>query len=313
MEIFIIYSQEYRMRYAQFKNYLRAIGYSEASCKTFDTGIKEFLHWLEKQQLTTIDQVREKHIEKFYSYQQERPSLTTGGALSESRVTLHMYTLKLFFQYLQDIEQIEINPMSNLNYTTDYKRTRENLLTQKDIEKLYEVCDTARQRAILGIFYGCGLRKQEAERLNAKDIHLRTAMLYVTEGKGNRKRTIPLSKKVLHDFRDYYINERPTQINYRSKDISAFILNKWGTRMSGESYNNEIKKLITKADIDKSITLHHFRHAIATHLIESGMKTEHVKDFLGHMSIETTQTYTHITTTEMKKTTAYEHATRLPA
>lgn len=312
MERFIIYSKAYRTRYYQFTNYLKAIGYSVASCKTFDTGIKEFLHWLEKQSITTIDQVKEKHIEKFYNYQQERPSLTTGGALSESRIVLHMYTLKLFFQHLQDIEQIEINPMHNLSYTRDYKRTRENVLTPKDIDQLYQACDTARQRAILGIFYGCGLRKQEAEKLNAKDIHFRTSMLYVTEGKGNRKRTIPLSKKVLNDFKEYYLNERPNQVNHLS-DLSAFMFNSKGGRMSGESYNNEIKKLITKADIDKSITLHHFRHAIATHLIESGMKTEHVKDFLGHQSIETTQTYTHITTTEMKKTTNYENTIRLPA
>jgi integrase/recombinase XerD len=75
--------------------------------------------------------------------------------------------------------------------------------------------------------------------------------------------------------------------------------------MQGDSYNQEIKKLIARAKLDKKITLHYFRHAIATHLIESGMKMEHVKDFLGHASMETTQTYTHITTAQMKKTTAY--------
>ena len=130
-------------------------------------------------------------------------------------------------------------------------------------------------------------------------------MLYVREGKGGRKRSIPLSKTVLNDLKDYYFNERPREINNKSKDIEAFMFNNRGTRMQGDSYNLEIKKMIAKARLDKQITLHHFRHAIATHLIESGMKTEHVKDFLGHKSIETTQTYTHITTKEMKKTTAY--------
>jgi integrase/recombinase XerD len=304
MEKFIICSKEYRNHYVQFKKYLQAVGYSKASCCTFDTGIKEFLWWIEKK-ITSIEQVEEADIENFYEHLQHRPSKTTGGSLSEGRVTLHMYTLKLFFQYLHDIEQIEMNPMANLNYTRDFKRTRENLLTSEDIQKLYDQCETSKQKAMLGIIYGCGLRRQEAVKLNAKDIHFKNAMLYVREGKGGRKRMIPLSKTVLNDFKDYYFNERPNEINQRSKDIEAFMFNKCGTRMQGDSYNQEIKKLIAKARLDKKITLHYFRHAIATHLIESGMKMEHVKDFLGHASMETTQTYTHITTTQTKRTTGY--------
>jgi integrase/recombinase XerD len=312
MEKFIICSKEYRDHYVRFKKYLQVVGYSKSSCCTFDTGIKEFLWWIEKKKIMSIEQVEESDIESFYNYQQERPNLITGGALSEGRITLHMYTLKLFFQHLQDIEQIDINPMGNLNYTRDYKRTRENLLTSEDIQKLYDQCETSKQKAMLGIIYGCGLRRQEAVKLNAKDIHFKNAMLYVREGKGGRKRTIPMSKTVLNDLKDYYFNERPGELNYNKGDIESFMFNNHGTRMQGESYNNEIKKMIAKARLDKQITLHHFRHAIATHLIESGMKMEHVKDFLGHMSIETTQTYTHITTKEMKKTTAYG-TTNLPA
>lgn len=305
MEKFIIHSKAYRNHYVQFINYLQAIGYSKSSCNTFTTGIKEFLSWLEKQKITAISDVEEDHIESFYEHQQERPSSTTGGALSESRVMVNMYVIKLFFQHLQDIEQIGINPMGNLNYTRDYKRTRENLLGKEDIENLYGACSTAKHRAMLGIFYGCGLRRQEAVKLNAKDIHFKSAMLYVREGKGGRKRTIPLNSKVLNDFKDYYFHERPGKLNYNKGDIEAFMLNNHGTRIQGDTYAEEIKKLTTQARLKGQITLHHFRHAIATHLLESGMKLEHVKDFLGHQSMETTQTYTHITTSEIKKTTAY--------
>jgi integrase/recombinase XerD len=218
MEKFIIYSKEYRNHYSQFMRYLQAVGYSKASWKTFATGIREFLHWIEKQKVATINQVEESDIESFYEYLQHRPSTTTGGSLSESRITLHMYTLKLFFQHLQDVEQIDINPMGNLDYTCDYRRTRENLLSLEDIQKLYDECRTAKQKAMLGIIYGCGLRRQEAVKLNAKDIHFKTGMLYVREGKGGRKRTIPLSKTVLADLKDYYFNERPGELSYNKPD-----------------------------------------------------------------------------------------------
>jgi integrase/recombinase XerD len=268
---------------------------------------------LNHEKISGIDCVREEDIERFYTYQQERPNFMTGGTLSESRITLHMYSLKVFFTHLQETEEIQVSPMANLDYTRDYKRTRENLLSVDDIGKLYGECETARERTLLGMIYGCGLRREEAVKLNAKDVQFKTGMLHVREGKGGRKRTIPLSKSVLDDFKDYYFNERPSQLNYRTGDIDAFMVNRIGRRMKGDSYLIQIKRLINKAKLDKQITLHHFRHAIATHLLESGMKTEHVKDFLGHMSIETTQTYTHVTVKEIKKTTAYDEAQRLPA
>jgi integrase/recombinase XerD len=303
MEKFIIYSKEYRRHYDRFMKYVHAIGYSPASCKTFKTSISELLCWLEVKNIIVTD-VTERDIQTYHNYQQERPA-NNGGVLSESRVTLNMYAIKLLFQELQDDGLITIHPMNNLEYITDYKRTRENLLSLDDITKLYDACETAKQRAVLGVIYGCGLRRQEAEKLDAKDVHFRNAMLYVREGKGGRKRMIPLSKSVIEDLKDYYYNERPQLLNYALGDAQAFMLNQYGARMKGGTYSEEIKVLILKANLDDRISLHHFRHAIATHLLESGMKTEYVKDFLGHMSIETTQTYTHITTTQMKKTTTY--------
>lgn len=306
MERFIIYSKEYRDQYNRFMKYLQTIGYSPSSRKTFATGFREFLWWLEKQKIMGIDQVKERDIENFYSYQQERPGITTGETLSGKRIYINMYALKLFFRYQQDTEQIEVNPMNNLDYPNPENHTRENLLNLEDIEKLYEVCQTAKQRALLGIIYGCGLRRQEAVKLNARDIHFKSSLLYVREGKGGKKRIVPLSKIVLSDLKEYYYHERNRKIKYDHPDsIEAFMLNNYGTRMQGDSYSHEIKKLVTAAKLNQQITLHHFRHAIATHLLESGMKTEHVKDFLGHRSIVTTQTYTHITTTQMKKTTSY--------
>lgn len=303
---FIIHSKQYRDHYQRFTQYLQAVGYSDTSRRTFAPGVREFFWWLERQKLMSLDQVQEHDIESFYSYQQERPNATKGGTLSESRIAIHMYVLKLLFGYLQDTDQLAVNPMSNLDYTRTFRITRENLLSVQDIERLYQVCETARQRAILGIVYGCGLRQQEAVKLNTRDVHLRSGLLYVRQGKGGRKRIVPLSKTVLADLKEYYYQQRTRLLSYNNPDgLPAFMLNTRGARMRGFTWRGEIKKLITAAGLSKRITLHHFRHAIATHLIEGGMKTEQVKDFLGHSSIVTTQTYTHITTTQMKKTTAY--------
>lgn len=303
---FIIHSKTYRDHYQRFIGYLQTVGYALASRRTYAPGLREFFWWLEKQKIMSLDKVQEHDIENFYSYQHERPNTTKGGTLSESRIAVHMYVLKLLFGYLQDTDQLAVNPMSNLDYTRTFRSTRENLLSVQDIERLYRASETARQRAILGILYGCGLRRQEAIRLNARDVHFRSELLYVRQGKGGRKRVIPLSKTVLEDLKEYYYHERTRLLSYNNTDgLQAFMLNTRRARMQGFTWRAEIKKLVRAAGLSEQITLHHFRHAIATHLLESGMKTEQVKDFLGHRSIVTTQTYTHITTTQMKKTTSY--------
>jgi integrase/recombinase XerD len=305
METFTITTKYYREHYQRFMSYLQTVGYSQASRQTFDTAIREFLHWLETQKVMSLERVKENDIEKFYTYQQERPT-KTGGTLSESRIGIHMYVIKLFFAHLQESAQLDVNPMNDLYYAHAFKSQRENILSREDIQRLYQACTTAKARAILGLFYGCGLRRKEVLKLDARDIHFRSGLLYVREGKGGRKRTIPLSKTVLADLKEYYYTQRPTETSGSNPDsLAAFMLNRQGKRMREWSYNGEIKKLLVATGLNAPITMHHFRHAIATHLLESGMKTEQVKDFLGHASIETTQTYTHITTTQMKKTTAY--------
>src|SRR5690606_4408975 len=158
------------------------------------------------------------------------------------------------FCYLEDTDQLGANPMSNLDYGRTFKRTRENLLSVQDIEKLYQVCRTARQRAILGIVYGCGLRQQEAVKLNTRDVHLRSGLLYVRQGKGGSKRIVPLGKIVLADLKEYYYHQRTRLLSYHNPDgLQAFMLNTRGARMRGFTWRAEIKKLVAAAGLSAQI------------------------------------------------------------
>src|SRR6185312_943699 len=149
MEKFIIYSKEYRQRYVQFMTYLHTVGYRESSCRTYATGVRDFLHWLESQK-HALTEVKESDIENFYTYLQLRPGVNTGTTLSESRVGSHMYAVTLFFQCQQELDELQVNPM-NVTYLRSSRQTRENLLSLQDIQKLYGECQAAKQRAILGL------------------------------------------------------------------------------------------------------------------------------------------------------------------
>jgi len=103
-----------------------------------------------------------------------------------------------------------------------------------------------------------------------------------------------MTAKVITDLENYYRNERIYQQAKNIHDETAFMLNRFGNRMSGESYGELLKTIIKKsviAHLSPVISLHHLRHSIATHLLQCGMSMEYVRDFLGHYSLDTTLIY----------------------
>ncbi|MFM2395164.1 MAG: hypothetical protein RLZZ546_3147 [Bacteroidota bacterium] len=268
----------------QFKNYIIQIGYSKNSHYQIPYCIKEFLEFIPK----PIHQIEQCDILKFYEYLQSRPLKRRTGALSEAMIHHYIFALKTFFTWLEISEQIVFNPMSNLQFKRNKSNTREPL-SQDEIQKLFETTINHKEKAILHLFYSCGLRRTEAEHLNISDIHFSKNILYIREGKGAKRRAIPLNEQVKTALENYYIYER-TKINE-----TPFMLNRSNQRMRGDSYNKALKEIIKRSEIEKEITLHHLRHSIATHLLENGLSIEFVRDFLGHTHLEATQIYVKVT------------------
>jgi integrase/recombinase XerD len=205
-------------------------------------------------------------------------------------ISHYVYALKTFFTWLEVTEQTDYNPISGMKF----KRPKQNIrepLSKEEIKELFEAATTLKQRALLHIFYSCGLRRSEGEALNINDVHFKNQLLYVREGKGAKRRVVPMTEKVSTALEDYYLSERTSSITKKVKDEDAFLLNRIGGRMTGDQLNKGLKEIVGKAAIKKEITLHHLRHSIATHLLQSGMSMEYVRDFLGHSFLETTQIY----------------------
>lgn len=291
-----VYNQDYQNQIENFRAYLHAIGLNEGTQNMLPSCIREFLYQMEQQGIQQIQSIGQNQIQNHYEYLQHRPNQRRTGNLSNSMLNHHMYAIRKFFGYLEQVNIITANPTSNIEFKRLKSKQRE-VLTTEEIKELYEVAATLREKAILGIFYGCGLRRTEGEKLNINDINLKTKLLYVKEGKGKRRRVIPINKQINEDFKNYLYCERGEYITIKSpKD--AFILNKKGNRMSGNSYNIVLKEIIqstgNKELQAKEISLHNLRHSIATHLLENGLSVEFVRDFLGHQHLESTQVYTRV-------------------
>jgi integrase/recombinase XerD len=306
MKKHIIHQPDYHRLLAEYKANLQALGYGKSSTIIYPTYLQEFLYNMEQQQTDSIAKITQSHITAYHGYLQQRPTLYRGGALSSSSISQHLFAIRIFFGWLERTGQIQASPMSALVFTAPVK-TERTILSQTEIRGLYQAAETLRDKAILNLFYGCGLRRGEAIALDINDIHFGAQLLYVREGKGKKRRAIPMTAKVTHELKNYLLYERNSYVPknpllWRGQG-EAFILNNTGTRMQGLGYDKLLKSLLEKSALTHvrgQISLHHLRHSIASHLLENGVKMTYVRDFLGHSSLNTTQVYTHIQQRQLK-------------
>jgi integrase/recombinase XerD len=277
-----------------FTEYLHDTGYSKGIRERLPAIVREFIL---RQRIAAIASVRQRQVKEFYAYLQTRPLKRTGGALSEATIRYYVYALNTFFGWLETTGQIQYNPISGIRFRRPQYNSREPL-SAAEINELFKAASTPKETALLHLYYSCGLRRSEGVKLNTGDIHFTARLLYVREGKGCKRRVVPLTATVAQALENYYRQQRSGPLPvpkgsylYRQIEKQAFLLNLRGGRMSGLSCNKLLKQMAATAGIDRAVTLHHLRHSIATHLLQGGMSLEYVRDFLGHGYLETTQLY----------------------
>lgn len=281
----------------KFKTQLENLGYGQNTILMAYAGVKEFLHHIATPNLKDISQ---EQIQAYYEYLQNRKQKRKDEPLSEAYITHQIYSIKLFFTWLEETGQIDENPISNIKFKRAKINTRQPL-SKEEITELFNATQNLKEKTILHLCYSCGLRRSEAVSLNMMDIDFGNGLLYVRDGKGAKRRVIPLNKRVKNDLEQSLPN--PSE----GGACEAFMLNSKGTRMKGDQYNRLLKQIATRAfppsgETGKgAFTLHHLRHSIATHLLENGMSIEFVRDFLGHSHLETTQIYAKVKNYQLQK------------
>lgn len=204
--------------------------------------------------------------------------------------------IKAFFNFLQ----LEYNLSTNaaeLIETPRLTRKIPDTLSVHEIENLIQAIDLStaegmRNKAILEILYGCGLRVSELINLKISNLFLEVEFIKV-EGKGNKERLIPIGKEAIK-YLKLYINEVRNKQKIKIESEDFVFLNRRGAPLSRVMIFIIIKDLAKAIDLKKTISPHTFRHSFASHLVEGGADLRAVQDMLGHESITTTEIYTHI-------------------
>lgn len=202
-------------------------------------------------------------------------------------------SVKSFFKFLYRQGFVKINPALDIK-TPKLPKRLPKFLTQAQVQEVLDKFSlTKRDKAILELLYGCGVRAAELVGLNINDIDFYNDQIRVM-GKGRKERIIPfgeMAKKALKG----YLEER------KDRKTQAVFLNRKGERLSTRSLQRIVNRTLSALADASGINPHIFRHSFATHLLERGCDLKAVQELLGHSSLATTQIYAHLTPERLKE------------
>jgi integrase/recombinase XerD len=284
-----------------FKKYLKTLGYAENTVYLSVFYVKDFFFYLKTIEITSLEQIQPVTISDYFGYLQTRTNKNQAGGLSQNYIVSNINALKRFSKYLQETGKPFFE--TNIKAQQD-KETHKTILTKAEIQALYKACNSdalgIRDKAILSIYYGCGLRRSEGHALDVNDILLKEKMVFVRKGKNYKERYVPMTEAIKEDLENYIYQAREKLLNDKNKREEALFISFYGKRLGGTGIMERLHKLVGTAQLNacaersRSIGLHSLRHSIATHLLQSGLSLEEVSQFLGHSSLENTQIYTHL-------------------
>lgn len=244
-----------------------------------------------------------------YEYLQEFLYQISKINYSERTQARWISSIKGFFSFLLEDELREDNPSALLE-TPKLGLYLPDTLSLEEIEKLISATDentdlAKRNRCMIEVLYGCGLRVSELTELQISNINFKENYLKI-QGKGDKVRFVPLADYTA-DFIKNYINNIRSKQKINSKHSDILFLNSRGAQISRQMVFLIIKEIVRKAGIQKNISPHTFRHSFATHLLQNGADLRFIQEMLGHSSITTTEIYTHLNTEELHETILKYH------
>jgi len=290
-------------RIHDYRAFLAARFYSRGYCGQVQRYLEILVQFLKaRYALTDWSAVSEPHLMAFsawaaYDYRDRK-----GTPLTPRSLATWFSAIRPFFSFLHAQGDLLHNPASGLP-TLKIGLSLPPILTEAAMACLIETPDLTtptglRDRAVMELLYATGLRRSEVAQLDLGHLDLAAQQVFVREGKGRKDRVVPLTPQSCHWLLRYVAEARPQLVLGASVISSAFFVGRYGKRLTGSRVAKFIGDYARKAGV--SATPHTFRHTIATHLIRRGASIRMVQKLLGHVHLDTTQRYTHLTVLDVK-------------
>jgi integrase/recombinase XerD len=223
--------------------------------------------------------------------------------LAPTSIARHIVAVKLFFRYLQLEGIVRDNPAELLGAQKTWQRVPE-VMSPAIVDRLLAAPQKydafwRRDRALLELLYATGCRASEVSNLKLADLHLGERYC-LAHGKGSKDRLTPLGSAAVTAIREYLADERPKLARGR-REAPWVLLSRGGKRLRREAIWVLVKRYVRRIGASPDISPHTLRHSFATHLLAGGADLRQVQELLGHASIATTQIYTHVDQSRLKR------------
>lgn len=270
--------------------------------KSYRKDLEQFREYLEfNEKITDFNDVEIFTFRSFIAY------LNIELKIEKRSINRKLSAIRSFFKYLLDNAYIKENKAVYIN-TPKFEKPLPNYLTKEDIDKIRDVIDMKkitglRDRAIIELLYSSGIRSMELLDLTEYMIDFNERELRVI-GKGNKERITFFSSNAKKYLLEYIERKK---IEYKKYNKNELFVNKNGDKLDPRSLRRLISNYAKKANLNKEVTPHIFRHSFATELLNQGVDIRYVQELLGHSTIETTQFYTHLSKTGLKNAYMKSH------
>jgi integrase/recombinase XerD len=278
-----------------FVNYLRTECHlAENTVAAYGRDLRRFDGWLGERDFRTLT-IRDLADYAGFLHEQK---------LAPASTARHLVSLKLFYRYLQLEGVVKENLVELLGSQKLWQRVPQ-VLGPATIDRMFAAPTPRdglwrRDRALLELLYATGCRASELSHLKRADLHLDEAYA-VCHGKGDKQRIVPLGARAIEAVRAYFDAERAKIVEPLEIDPPWVLLSRRGLRLRRERMWELVKRYALRAGAPEDISPHSLRHSFATHLLAGGTDLRMVQELLGHASIATTQIYTHVDRSRLKK------------
>ncbi len=279
----------------EYEYYLKITkGLSSNSISSYTTDLREYIEFLNKNYLLKDpENITKQHIRNFISRLKRKNN-------TASSISRKMSAIRSFHKYMLIEKLVYTNVTTGISLPKKEKRLP-LVLSVNEIDALMIAADgdeplELRNRAMLELLYGSGLRITELIELRLIDLHLNMGYINVT-GKGNKERIVPIGDEGQYALKRY-IDKGRNELKKVQGDI--IFVNNRGNKISRVGFYKTLKRLAIHAGITKDVSPHTLRHSFASHLLENGVDLRMVQELLGHEDISTTQIYTHINKKQLK-------------
>jgi integrase/recombinase XerD len=263
--------------------------------------LRRFRLFVEAQGVTRVAHLSSGQVADFLQALR-RHRTARGERYAPATLANVVYVLRRFGRWLLDTYCLLEDPFAHL-VPPRVPLALPRLPTAQQVDRVQQSHpDTAtglRNRALLETLYATAIRSSECCHLDLDDVDFHGRALVVRHAKGSRSRVVPMSPLLATALEAYLEHSRPRLLRTAGADTRALFLTRYGTRMERVSLRTLVHRAFSPVGL--SVTTHHLRHACATHLLQAGADLRHIQELLGHVWLQTTVRYTHMSITDLKR------------